>query len=300
MNQIPEDYTDFLYWVKETTESFWAKESEDDEDNEPGTEWLHDAKWIGLSENEIDDIEKKYSIKFNQEHRAFLRILHAIDRKEEIMYKESFDENSPIITEKRPFFYNWLEDETEIKERFEWPYRTILQDVLGVNGVWLQSWGPCPQTDEDKTSIFLSWFNKTPRLLPVRGHRFSVSDPDLKDKPVLSVWGSDIIVYGWNFRHYLLHELEDHLGLWESVYDEEDECFYSESNKKIKEIYEQEYTLSKERDIPFWKEMIMYWSSGWYSFGLEYPQKDNSIRQPIVKANLPDDKDNNPKTFNSF
>ena len=130
----------------------------------------------------------KYSIKFNQEHRTFLRILHAIDRKEEIKYRESFDEDSPIITKKRPFFYNWLEDETEIKERFEWPYRTILQDVLGVNGVWLQSWGSCPQTHEDKTSIFLSWFNKTPRLLPVRGHRFSVNDPVLKDKPVLSVW----------------------------------------------------------------------------------------------------------------
>ena len=55
MIQIPENYTDFLYWVKETTESFWAKELEEDEDDEHSIKWLQDAKWIGLSENEIDN-----------------------------------------------------------------------------------------------------------------------------------------------------------------------------------------------------------------------------------------------------
>lgn len=268
--QIPENITEFLYWLKERTESLWAQDAENEK-------WLHGAKWIGLTENEIDGIEKKYSITFNQEHREFLKILHTIDRKEEREYTETFDENAPVLIEKRPFFYNWLEDDIEIKERLEWPYSTILKDVLRPGGIWLTSWGPRPQTDEDKTTIFSLWFNNTPRLIPVTSHRFAVSDPSLKDKPVLSVWGSDIIVYGWNFRHYLLHELEAHLGLSELVYDEEDECFYSETGKVLKEIYQKEYALSREKDIPYWKEMIMRYSSGWSSFGLEYPGKDNVI-----------------------
>ena len=300
MIQIPENYTNFLYWVKEMTESFWDRKSDNATDDFKCEEWLYGAKWIGLKEREIDNIEKRYSIKFTQEHREFLKILHTIDRKEEIEHAETIDVNIKIIIEKRPFFYNWLEDDIEIKERLEWPHRTILDDVLGVNQVWLQSWGARPQSTEDKTNIFLSWYNKAPRLLPVTSHRFSVSDPGLKDKPILSVWGSDIIVYGWNFRHYLLNELKEHLGLLELVCDEEDECYYSEYVKELQDINKHEYALSKEKDIPFWKEMIMYWSSGWYSFGLEYPRKDNSIIQPIVKANLPDDNDNNPKTFNSF
>jgi hypothetical protein len=300
MIRIPENYIDFLYWVKETTESFWGKNPDNTTDDFACEEWIYGAKWIGLKDDEIDKIEKKYSIKFSQEHRAFLKILHTIDRKETIEYEETIDGNSKITIEKRPFFYNWQEDDTEIKERLKWPYRTILQDVLGANQVWLKSWGTKPESNDDKTNIFLSWFNKTPRLLPVRSHRFAVSDSNLTDKPILSVWGSDIIVYGWNFRHYLLNELKEHLGLLELIYDEEDECYYSEYIKELQYVNKHEYALSKEKDIPFWKEMIMYWSSGWYSFGLEYPRKDNSIIQSIVKANLLDDKDNNPKTFNSF
>lgn len=298
---IPDNYTDFLHWIKERTESSWAEEPVDDEDDEHSVKWLHGAKWVGLSEDEIDNVEKKYSITFNQEHRGFLKVLHAIDRREEIKYKESWDEDAKIITETRPFFYNWLEDEIEIKKNFGWPYRTILQDVLKENGVWLKSWGPRLQTEEDKTNIFISWLNKAPRLLPIRGHRFSVSDPKLKDKPILSVWGSDVIVYGWNFRHYLLNELGEHIPeLWVSVYDKEDECYYTESIQELKDIEKQEYSLAKEKDLPYWKEMIMYWSSGWSSFGLEYPRADNSIIQPIVKTDSPDDDDNNQKIFTSF
>jgi hypothetical protein len=31
---IPEDYTEFLHWIKEKTESSWAEEPADDEDDE--------------------------------------------------------------------------------------------------------------------------------------------------------------------------------------------------------------------------------------------------------------------------
>ena len=140
MLQIPENYKDFFYWIKERTESFWSKSplhSSDDFTPEP---WAYRAKWVPLSEKEIDAVEGKYGVKFMPEHREFLKILHTIDRKEETEYDPSFEDDKPRI-EKSPFFYNWLEDEAEIRSRLNWPYRTILTDVLGPNGVWLKSWG---------------------------------------------------------------------------------------------------------------------------------------------------------------
>ncbi|HWK06842.1 MAG TPA: hypothetical protein VNS58_24580 [Puia sp.] len=50
------------------------------------------------------------------EHRDFLKILHTIDRKEEVERSPYPEGDKPTI-EKTPFFYNWLEDEAEIRSR---------------------------------------------------------------------------------------------------------------------------------------------------------------------------------------
>lgn len=300
MNLIPENYTDFFYWVKERTEYVWSKNSIEVTYGFPIGKWIQGAKWIGMTDDEIDQVEAKYSITFNQEHRAFLRILHTLDRKEEIEHTEEVDGSARTVIEKRSFFYNWLEDDVEIKEKLEWPYETILYDVLGVNQFWLKSWGPNPDSDEEKTHIFSTWLKKAPRLIPIFSHRFVVSDNTLKDKPVLSVMGSDTIIYGWDLRLYLLNELTEHLGLLELVYDETDKCYYSEPVKELADIRMHEYSLAPTRDIPFWKELIMYWSSGWSSFGMEYPRQGDSIVQPIVKADSSGDEDSYPKIFSGF
>lgn len=78
MTQIPENLIDFLYWVKERTERFWSLDPKTTSNDFVCEDWIYGAKWIGLSEPEIDAIEAKYSIKFTAEHRAFLKILHTI------------------------------------------------------------------------------------------------------------------------------------------------------------------------------------------------------------------------------
>lgn len=216
--KIPEDYIEFLYWVKERTEKFWSKNPATSEDDFVCEDWAYGAKWIGLSDSEIETIESRYGVKFSPEHRMFLKILHSIDRKEIIEYTETFDEDAEVKIEHIPFFYNWLSDEQEIQNRLNWPYRTIFEDVTGANKVWLESWGQIrPKSDKEKERLFSEWFNQAPRVIPIKGHRFVVND--VKDAPVLSIYGSDIIVYGWNIRHYLLNELKDHLNLLELVYD---------------------------------------------------------------------------------
>ena len=172
MNIIPTDLTDFLYWFKEQTEAAWAQTPRgDSEDN-----WFGSAKWIGMKEADIEGIEQKYEIKFTPEHREFLKVLHAVDRKEIREYSDSWEEDAEVITKEVPFFYNWYEDEEEIRSRLAWPYETILSDVLGTNSVWLKSWGPKPASEEEKRRIFTEWYNKAPALIPLVSHRFLVSD----------------------------------------------------------------------------------------------------------------------------
>lgn len=298
---IPEDLTEFLYWVKERTESFWSKNPQTTQENFRCEDWIYGAKWQGLNDAEIDEIEKKYQIKFTPDHRAFLRILHTIDRKERIEY-EADDENAEPEIREFPFFYNWKTDNEEIKYHFDWPRRTILQDILGQNQVWLKSWGKRPKNEAEKEAVFIDWLTKAPKLLPLTGHRFMVSEPLIKGNPVLSVWGSDIIVIGWNLRHYLLNELEKDLGLWEYVFDEEFKDWDIQSKKEAQEIYNLEYELSKTKTIPFWEEMIIFWSTGWRSFGREYPQPKRQGGTPIVKTYIPEDEseEDTQKRFNQF
>ncbi len=201
------------------------------------------------------------------------------------------------------FFTIGKEDKEEIKKAFNWPYKTIYKDIIGANKVWLKSWGNVrPKSDSDKEKIFSEWFQKAPKLIPITSHRSVVSDLTSEEKPVLSIWGSDIIVYGWNMRHYLLNELKEHLNLFELVYDKEDDEWYSEPIKELQEINILEYEKSKEKVIPVWEEMILYWSSGWGSYGKEYPNPNNETIRPIVKTFVPEDEkeEENQKTFNSF
>ncbi len=301
--RIPEDYTEFLYWIKETSEAFWSKNPETSEDDFVCEDWAYGAKWIGMTESEIEQTEKEFNIKFTSEHRQFLKILHTIDRKQVYTYED--DETGEIEHHESPFFYNWLSDKEEIKDTINWPYTTMLSDVMGANKVWLKSWGNIrPTSEETKEKIFSAWFKKTPKLIPIYGHRFIVSNHDNTQNPVLSIRGSDTIVYGWNMRHYLLCELYEHLNLVELVYDKEDNEWYDHLKEELKEINLREYELSKQKSIPVIEEMILYWSSGWSSFGKKYPHETDSYLQPIVRAFVAEDEDgkgnDQQKQFNAF
>lgn len=297
---IPENITEFLYWIKERTELFWSIDPKTSSNDFVCEDWIFGAKWIGLSTKEIDEIEAKYSVKFTYEHREFLRILHTIDRKEKIEYPETFEEDSKIIIEERPFFYNWITDEEEIFEILKWPFKTIFEDVIGANKVWLKSWGKRPKSEIEMKNIFKSWYEKVPKLVPIYSQRFSVSESNLKFNPVLSIWGSDVVVYGWNFRSYLLNELKEHLDIRKNIYDVEDNFYYPELINEVQTIFDEDFKFDENKDIPYWKELILIWNSGWSSFGLKYPGQENKNVFAIRKTYIPDGEENEQKTFNDF
>ncbi|MCX8531802.1 hypothetical protein [Chryseobacterium luquanense] len=271
---VPEDFTEFLYWIKERTERLW---SVDDENHYP--KGFYGAQWQPLSEEQIDAVELKYAVKFTSEHREFLRVLHAVDKKEIIEYED----DGEIITEHCTFFYNWLEDEEEILKIMKEPYQWMFDDIDSVNKVWLKSWGIKPKSEAKRKEIFDEWFSHIPKLLPLTGTRFMISDENLSWKPILSVRGSDIVTMGWDFRTYLLNELKNHLDIHIWVFDEEDQMFYPELLPEVQEIFDQNFKYDETKDIPYLKEMMLYWSSGWSSFDMNYHPENAKIR-PIVKT----------------
>jgi len=282
---IPENNIEFLHWFKDKSEAFCSQDSEEEY-------WCHNAKWIGLTDTEIDEAEVKYDVKFSEEHRDFLRILHTLDRKQ-VVEREISEEEPPYdyietIEVEDTFLYNWKSEDKadveEIRNRLNWPYETVFQDVEGSNKFWLKSWGKKPDSVEEQKLIFGNWYEKAPKLVPLYGHRFIVNDFSKQENPILSVWGSDIIVYGWNLRHYLLHEFGYLTDL--------------DSEELYEKIFKKEFEKAKTKDISHWKEVILSWSSGWSSFGLKYPYPSNGPKR-IVKAE-PTDGDNNGKIFNSF
>lgn len=256
---VPENYTDFLYWFKEKTEAYWMGFAPEHE--------MFTAKWIGLSEEEIATIEKKYAIEFTTEHRLFLSILHAIDRE---VSEEYEDDNGMIAVRKEPLYYNWLLDEEEIKYRLAWPYRTILEDVLWVNQVWAKSWGPRPASAEEKTRIFSEVFSKAPKVLPLTAHTFLINEPSIPNAPALSIYGLDTIIAGWNLRHHLLYKFYVPLGLSYPASEESEGVtyYYKEISDELKEIHNIEDAKGWARKIPFWSEMVAYWGLNWKGFSV--------------------------------
>ncbi|SEW00582.1 hypothetical protein SAMN05428988_1186 [Chitinophaga sp. YR573] len=265
---FPENLSDFLYWVKETTESYWSKV--------PHDKLIHGAKWLPLTDQQIDELELKYTIKFGVEHRTFLRILHTIDKhyeeeeeefisEEEGKYEESEEERKRRVFVTPPyrpsFFYNWITEKEWIESRLAWIDDFYVSNILGLSKSWLRSWGPRPESDEEKVRIFREWYQKAPCLLPITAHTFLMDDGGHGLRPVLSVYGFDTIIMAWSLRHFLMREFDTELGLTEIYYDDKEDYpqGYIDLVKGIPELDALQTIRLDDTDIPYWKEVLTYY-----------------------------------------
>lgn len=224
MQHLPQDLPTFLLWLKSATETYWQQL--------PASDTMHGAKWTGMEDTAITQTEKKFGIKFAHDHRLFLNMLHTTDKKP--------PESS--------FYYNWLTDEKEIRARLAWPYNTILQDIEGSDRVWRTSWGPRPENKNERTRIFNNWYEQAPALVPLTGHRFILSDDTLEYRPVLSIWGADIIPYAWNLRHFLLNEFrQDAVPNNENTFTTELKASFKAGEK-----------FAQHKIVPGWNDWIAY------------------------------------------
>ncbi len=246
--KVPKNITEFLHWVKNETEKYWQNLSHSEETN--NNNWLIGAKWLGLEESKIAEVENKYSISFTFEHKEFLRILHSIDKKRPVNY---YDGNDKVYLKEESFFYNWLEDDAEIQKSLSWPLHQLLNDIK--SGSWFGVLGNKPPSDLDQELVLKYWFKKAPKLVPIHAHRFVLDVPEKTKNPILSIYGADINIHGWNMKHYLLNELDEYLDIHLPIYDEEEEVWEFELIEEVQEYVNNEWEINQETSIPDWSDL---------------------------------------------
>ncbi|PCC68993.1 hypothetical protein SAMN02745121_05674 [Nannocystis exedens] len=198
----------FLRWLGAATEETWRRVAEPtladyEENGAGGCHWRRGTRWTGgLSDAEVERIEQRHEVRFPADHRLFLRVLHAT---EPWMQGAGFGADDRMVPYEAPGFYHWQRDEAAIRAAFAGVIDGLVFDVEE-NALWRDSWGPRPGDADERRARVAALVGRAPRLLPIYGHRYVLAEgPTL----VLSVWQSDIIVYGRDLRDYLLHELID-------------------------------------------------------------------------------------------
>jgi hypothetical protein len=137
----------------------------------------------GLTDDEVEHIEKTLSFRFPPDLCAFLKTAVPFW-------------NSP----------RWRSGcESDIREWLDEPLRGILFDVER-NEFWLPEWGERPEDLPDALKIASMRINEAPKLIPLLFNRFIPELPHEAGNPVFSVHQADIIYYGFDLEDYLRHE----------------------------------------------------------------------------------------------
>jgi hypothetical protein len=97
---------------------------------------------------------------------------------------------------------------------------------------WHPNWGKRPASASERARVVRELAENGPQLIPVFQHRYLVGAPEVEGNPVLSMYGSDVIVYADDLESYLTIELTDQpwhvsrhgelaemLGFWWDVID---------------------------------------------------------------------------------
>ncbi|WP_282628408.1 SMI1/KNR4 family protein [Empedobacter sedimenti] len=154
----------------------------------------------GLTDDEIQQIEVLFQIKFPADLKNFLQTA--------LPTSAGF-----------PHWRAAIHSENEnkiIANILRWPLQSILHSVKN-SDYWNKHWEDQPTEYQDKAQQISSLINSAPTLIPVYLHRYIPAIPNQKNLPVFSVYGIDIIPYGNNFTHYLAREFN--LELPQQFYD---------------------------------------------------------------------------------
>ncbi|MEU3687109.1 hypothetical protein [Streptomyces narbonensis] len=139
----------------------------------------------GLGERELDAVEARFGFTFSADHRVFLGA------------------GLPLGSPRWP---DWRDgDPEDLAGRLARPVEGVLFDVEH-SRFWHPSWPPRPAATSDALRLARSGMATVPRLVPVYGHRYLPGTAGAYGQPVLSVWQTDIIVYGNDLSDYVRHE----------------------------------------------------------------------------------------------
>lgn len=135
----------------------------------------------GLTTNEIVEAEKIYDIKFPDSLRSFLMIALPISKG----------------------FYKWRNFDVK---NVEYIKSVIKQPINDINDkpeeiYWCDSWGEEPEDENCMKEEVRKQLSKAPKLIPIYSHRY-MPMVSVKNPPILSVHGTDVIYYGKDLEDY--------------------------------------------------------------------------------------------------
>ena len=163
----------------------------------------------GLTDDEIRTIERRYNINFPKSLIEFYTIALPVSK----------------------WFVNWRntteENIKDIKWRLAEPFNGIFW-AMEKDEFWVDGWER-PNSFEEMKKKFIEEMKDEPTPIPFYSHRYVLSQEGIDDPAVLSMYDSDIIVYGNNLEEYLDNEF---------INPQKHECKYLDSMGKWVDIME--------------------------------------------------------------
>ncbi|GCF11014.1 SMI1/KNR4 family protein [Dictyobacter arantiisoli] len=238
----------FLSLIKEQTETKWRTYQpltfeEFLAQHKTSCIWQPNTQWSGLTEEEIVALEQRWSVRFPPDYRAFLSILHCLDRPVTIATYDG--DTRKIIPCDAPLFQNWNRDSQTIEHAYQQINEDISYEVLQ-NNLWKPGWGRKPVTKYGQKQQIELLLANAPRLIPIYGHRFLLAEPMQAGNPILSFQRADIVMYAPDLYAFFCKDFSDILDL---------------DQAELKKIAIESQRISQERysfykTIPFWGELI--------------------------------------------
>lgn len=162
----------------------------------------------GLSEQEFARIEAELGFDFAEDHRAFLAA------------------GVPMGLGGWP---DWRAGDPErLRDQLRRPVEGLLFDVEHA-GFWVEDWGSRPAAKADALAVAERELARVPVMVPLAGHRYLPSGRENWGHPVLSIYQSDVIVYGADLLDYIGRE------------------FGPERSGTVPDV---------EATVPFWREVL--------------------------------------------
>jgi hypothetical protein len=93
-------------------------------------------------------------------------------------------------------------DPGDLRDQLGWPVEGALFDVEH-NAFWYRSWGQRPAVTSEALRAARQHLSRAPKMIPVCGHRYLPAGRGSYGHPVLSIYQTDIIVYGTDLADYI-------------------------------------------------------------------------------------------------
>lgn len=174
----------------------------------PLPRWLKGASWQeGLGEDQVAVLEEEWGLRFPDDYRIFLKLVHAQKRRPSF-YKE---EKGVRVLDKLYIFFDWIKDADLIRATAQRVTDRLLDEVR-TRGFWLDSWGRRPAKESARKDRAEAALREAPGLIPITPRDFMVSGE--RPSPIFSLhpYHFDFWVDQPSFPAYLLRLFGPQVG----------------------------------------------------------------------------------------